>query len=167
VSERQCIRQTYRFALDPTPSQEELLLSYTAASRFFFNWGLRLVKTRIELRRAYGPSIALPWSLKELCSEFAKVKDEVAPWRREVAVGSQLAGFEALAQGLRAFSAARGDNRRTGFPRFRSKRRHAGSVIFQRAKPADSRHVQLDRRIALIRSKEKLSKLVRLMADDQ
>jgi putative transposase len=166
MSERRRIRQTYKFALDPTPAQEEVLLSYTAASRFFFNWGLRLVKTRIELRRAYGPSIALPWSFKELCSEFAKVKDDVAPWRREVVVGSQLAGLEALAQALRAFSARR-DHHRTRFPGFRSKRRHAGSVIFQRGTPADSRHVQLDRRLGPIRSREKLSKLIRLLATDE
>ena len=87
MGESRLIEQAYRFALAPTPEQERFLAACAGASRFFYNWGLALVETRLRLRRAYGPSVAVPWSYKELCSEFAKVKDEVAPWRSEVVVG--------------------------------------------------------------------------------
>src|SRR5688572_31762987 len=96
MREPQLIEQAYRFALRPTREQERFLTACTGASRFFYNWGLALVETRMRLRRAYGPSVAVPWSYKELCSEFAKVKDEVARWRSEVVVGAQQVGLEAL-----------------------------------------------------------------------
>ena len=119
MGERRVIEQAYRFALAPTPEQERFLSACAGASRFFYNWGLGLVETRLRLRRAYGSSIALPWSYKELCSEFAKVKDEVAPWRSEVVVGSQQAGLEALGAGLQRFLDGRKIGKRVGFPRYR------------------------------------------------
>jgi hypothetical protein len=48
VEQPQLIRQAFRFALDVRPEQEALLLSFTGATRFFFNWGLALVKQRLE-----------------------------------------------------------------------------------------------------------------------
>jgi putative transposase len=161
------IEQAYRFELAPTPAQEELLRSFTGASRFFFNWGLGLVKTRLDLRSQLGPSIVVPWSYKELCSEFAKVKDQVAPWRREVVCGSEQAGLEMLGKALQNFSQGRRAGRRIGFPRLRAKGRSHEAVIFQRGKPRGARHVQLDRRLGLVRSREKLSKLIRLLERDE
>jgi putative transposase len=132
MGEPRLIEQAYRFALRPTPEQERFLSDCAGASRFFYNWGLALVETRLRLRRTYGPSICVPWSYKELCSEFAKVKDEVAPLRTEVVVGSQQAGLEALGAGLRRFLDGRKAGRRVGFPRYRRKGRCRESVIFQR-----------------------------------
>jgi hypothetical protein len=65
MGEPQFIEQAYRFALRPTREQELFLTACTGASRFFYDWGLALVATRLRLRRAYGPSIAVPWSYKE------------------------------------------------------------------------------------------------------
>lgn len=167
VAKPRLIRQAFRFELDPTPKQQELLVSFAGASRFFFNWGLRLVKTRLDLRSQLGPSIAVPWSYKELCSEFAKVKDEVAPWRGEVVCGSQQAGLEMLGRALQNVSHGRGRARRVGFPRFRARGRSHEAVIFQRGKPCGARHVHLDRRLGPVRSKERLLKLQRLLARDE
>jgi putative transposase len=167
VSDSPLIRQAYRFELAPTPAQEELLGSFTGASRFFFNWGLRLVKTRLALRTQLGPSIAVPWSYKELCSEFAKVKDEVAPWRGQVVCGSQQAGLEMLGRALQNYTQSRRRGRRVGFPRFRAKGRSHEAAIFQRGRPLNARHVQLDRRLGPLRSKERLSKLTRLLQRDE
>jgi putative transposase len=79
VPERvEVIQQAYRFALAPNSAQEEALMRFAGASRFFFNWGLALVKRRLD-ERAEGREVRIPWSYWALCSEFAKVKDGVAP----------------------------------------------------------------------------------------
>ncbi|MGQ0777043.1 MAG: helix-turn-helix domain-containing protein [Pseudonocardiales bacterium] len=49
----------YRFALDPTPTQQRALLSHAGASRVAYNWALALVKANISQRAAektYGLS---------------------------------------------------------------------------------------------------------------
>jgi putative transposase len=166
MGEPRLIEQAYRFALAPTAEQERFLEGCAGGSRFFYNWGLSLVDTRLRLRRAYGPSVAVPWSYKELCSEFAKVKDEVAPWRCEVVVGSQQAGLEALGAGLRRFLEGRRTGRRVGFPRLRRKGRCRESVVFQRPRIVDGRRVEFDRRLGPIRSRERFSKLLRLLERD-
>jgi hypothetical protein len=60
MGEPRLIEQAYRFELRPTPEQERFLDVCAGASRFFFNWGLALVETRLRLRRVYGPSVAVP-----------------------------------------------------------------------------------------------------------
>lgn len=159
------IRQAFRISIDPTPPQEELLLNFTGATRFWFNQGLALVKDRLD-RRAAGEDVRVPWSYKALCSEFAPIKDDVCPWRSEVVVGSQQAGLEQLGNALQNFSKARRAGRRVGFPRFRTKGRSREVVLFQRPRLSDTRHVNLDRRLGAVRTKEPLKKLIRLLASD-
>jgi putative transposase len=166
MGERGLIEQAYRFALAPNPEQERFLSACASAARFFYNWALGLVETRLRLRRVYGPSVAVPWSYKELCSEFAKIKDAVAPWRSEVVVGSQQAGLEALGAGLQRFLDGRRRGRRVGFPRYRRKGRCRESVIFQRPRIVDARRVEFDRRLGPIRSRERFTKLLRLLERD-
>jgi putative transposase len=159
------IRQAYRFALDPADGQEELLGSFTGASRFWFNTGLALVKERLD-QRAAGEDVRVPWSYKALCSEFkgAAVKDELAPWRSQVPVGSYQAGLEALGRALQQHLR---QGRKVGFPRFRTKGRCRESVIFQRPRIKSARQVDFDRRLGPIRTKERMSKLIRLLERDQ
>lgn len=162
------IRQGYRFALAPTDGQAEFLGSCTGAARFWFNQGLALVKERLE-RRAAGETVSVPWSYETLCSELDRhARAELAPWQGEVVCGSYQAGFEALGRGLQNFSRARRAGQRGGFPRFRRKGgRQSESVIFQRPRVADARHVEFDRRIGPVRSKERLTKLIRLLDTDE
>ena len=161
------IRQAFRFALAPTSEQEEFLSACCGASRFWFNHGLALVKERLE-RRAAGEDVDVPWSYKGLCVAFRgdAIKDRLAPWRGEVVTGSYQAGLEALGRALQNFSKGRAAGRRVGFPRFRSRGRCHEAVIFQRPRLPDSRHVDLDRRLGPVRSKESLRKLMRLLDAD-
>jgi putative transposase len=99
MSERDTIRQAFRFALAPTAEQEAFLSCCCGASRFWFNQGLALVKERLD-RRAAGEDVRVPWSYKSLCSELSPVKDELCPWRFEVVVGSMQAGLEQLGRAL-------------------------------------------------------------------
>jgi putative transposase len=162
------IRQAYRYALDPTVEQEALLRSFTGASRFWFNQGLALVKERLAAR-ARGEDVRVPWSYKALCSEFKgdAVKDELAPWRSEVPVGAYQAGLEMLGRALQNFSQGRRAGRRVGFPCFRAKGRCRESVIFQRPRIRTARQVDFDHRVGPIRTKERMSKLIRLLERDE
>jgi putative transposase len=162
------IRQAYRFEVAPTGAQEQFLSSCVGASRFWFNQGLALVKKRLDARRC-GEEVRVPWSYKALCSELNKeVRAELAPWQREVVCGCYQAGFEALGRALEHFSKARREGRRVRFPRFRRKGgRQEGSVIFQRPRIVGPRRVEFDRRMGPVRTKERLSKLVRLLETDE
>jgi putative transposase len=162
------IRQAYRFALDPTAEQQALLASFTGASRFWFNAGLALVKERLDARER-GEDVRVPWSYKALCSEFKgeAVKDELAPWRSQVPVGSYKAGLEMLGRALQNFTRGRREGRRVGFPRFRRKGRCKEAVIFQEPRIRSARQVEFDRRLGPIRTKERMSKLIRLLDRDE
>jgi transposase len=48
MSEFRVIQQAYRFALAPTPAQEQFLSACCGASRFWWNQGLALVKERLD-----------------------------------------------------------------------------------------------------------------------
>jgi helix-turn-helix protein len=71
--------QAYRFALDPTPRQRPALASHCGAARFAYNWGLHLVKQRLEERQT-DPIVQVPWTLPQLRLEWNRAKGEVAPW---------------------------------------------------------------------------------------
>jgi putative transposase len=161
------IQQGYRFALAPTADQQAFLRACLGASRFWFNQGLALTKERLA-RRAAGEAVKVPWSYEALCSELpAKARADLAPWQHEVVCGCYQAGFRALGQALQNFSRGRREGRRVGFPQFRRKGgRHSEAVIFQRPRIIGHRHVEFDRRIGPIRSKEQLTKLVRLLESD-
>lgn len=79
--------QAYRFALDPTPSQERVLRSHIGASRFAYNYLLAEIKAVLDQRQAeesYGipdedktPYVQVShYSLRKLWNER---KDEAAP----------------------------------------------------------------------------------------
>jgi putative transposase len=50
---------TFRFALDPTPAQEQTLTRYAGASRFAYNQSLRLMTAALASRRT-DPSMVVP-----------------------------------------------------------------------------------------------------------
>lgn len=62
------VHQAFRFALDPTVAQGRALASHCGAARFAFNWGLDLVKARLEARRGNG-EVEVPWNLPALRHE--------------------------------------------------------------------------------------------------
>jgi putative transposase len=168
VGEPKLIEQAFRFELSPSAEQAVFLGAYCGAARFWFNQALGEVKRRL-VRRAAGEEVSVPWSYHQLCSEFDRDwRAARCGWQREVVCGSYQGGFESLGLALKNFSAGRRAGRRVGFPRFRRKGgAHTESVIFQRAEPVDARRVQLDRRIGPVRSKERMSKLIRLLARDE
>jgi putative transposase len=106
--------QAFRFALDPTSRQREALASHCGAARFAYNWGLALVKQRLDARQT-DPSVQVPWSLPALRRDWNRAKQEVAPWWAENSKEAYSSGLDGLARALKNWSCSR-NRRRMGFP---------------------------------------------------
>ncbi|MDT5388821.1 MAG: putative transposase [Mycobacterium sp.] len=52
---------TFKFCLDPTVEQHEVLARYAGAARFAFNQCLQTVKTALSQRKA-DPGVKEPWT---------------------------------------------------------------------------------------------------------
>ncbi len=132
--------QAYRFALAPTPAQEERLLSHCGAARFAFNTMLAAVKANLDHRaaeRTYGitgddltPSLG--WSLFSLSKEWVRRKDDVAPWWKENSKHAYQSGCTNLGRALTNWSKTRSGSHagQRGFPRFKSRHRTTASCSF-------------------------------------
>ena len=159
------VLQAYQFALDPTPCKQGSLASHTGAARFAYNWGLELVTTRLEQRRA-GHDVQVPWTLPELRWEWNRAKQKVAPWWAENSKEAYNSGLDALARALRNWSDSRNGRRKgrtVGFPRRKKKGRARDACRFTtgplRVLP-DRKHVQLPR-IGVVKTHESTRKLAR------
>jgi putative transposase len=92
------VHQAFRFELDPSDTVASELASSAGAARFAYNWGLALVKARLderarvaellgveglsrrEARALAGSTVEVPWSLPAPRREWNRAKDAVAPW---------------------------------------------------------------------------------------
>jgi IS605 OrfB family transposase len=159
------VTQAYKFALDPTPRQQGALASHCGAARYAFNWGLKLVKQRLDARAA-GLNSQVPWTLPDLRREWNHAKHQVAPWWRENSKEAYNSGLDALARALKNWADSKAGRRagpRMGFPRFKAKHRARPSCRFTtgaiRVEP-DRHHVVLPR-LGRIRTHESTRKLAR------
>jgi len=71
------VHQAYRFALDPTPAQEQRLRSHAGAARYAWNWGLDQCRKRYEAERKWYSGI----DLHRLWNEEKQRNPELAWWR--------------------------------------------------------------------------------------
>jgi putative transposase len=134
---------TFKFCLNPTVEQQQVLARHAGASRFAFNQCLRMVKTALTQRKTDLDS-EVPWTGFDLINAFNAWKksedagrvftvssDGVAeivvtglPWRTEVC---QQAFEEAAVDCGRALAgwldsrAGKRKGKRVGFPRFKKK----------------------------------------------
>lgn len=129
------------FPLDISPSEERLLRSYCGARRFAYNWVLATVKANLDVRRTEREAgvpedqltPAVSWNAKRLSTLWNSVKDEVAPWWREVSMHAFRSGIVDAAQALENWSQSKKGGRRgrrVGFPRFKKRGRSIESVSF-------------------------------------
>ena len=157
------VHQAFRFALDPSPRAARALASHVGARRFAFNWGLALVKERLEARKRGEPG-EVPWTLEALRREWNRAKETVAPWWREHSKEAYSSGLEGLALALKNWSASkkgRRKGRKMGFPRFKKKGRGRESVSFTTGaiRVDDKSHVVLPR-IGRVRTHEPTTALL-------
>jgi putative transposase len=71
---------TFRFCLDPTVEQHEVLARYAGAARFAFNQCLQMVKTALNQRKA-DPGVKVPWTGFDLVNRFNAWKTTEAAGR--------------------------------------------------------------------------------------
>ena len=118
--------EAVKVALDPTPTQERLMLSHAGAARFAYNAGLAHVKAALEAGEK--PE----WSYFSLINWWNANKDVLAvdsdgvPWWRENSSRSYNSGLRWLADGLSNWAKSRKGKRkgrRVGFPKFKAKDR--------------------------------------------
>src|ERR1700676_3664360 len=148
---------TFRFCLDPTVEQRDVLARHDGASRFAFNQCLATVKTALTQRKT-DPSVEVPWTGFDLINAFNGWK-KTADAGRVFTVGSdgvvetvvtglvwrgqvcQQAFEEAavdLGRGLQAWTDSRSGKRkgkRVGFPRFKKKTGAAPSFRLRNKHP--------------------------------
>jgi putative transposase len=60
---------TFRFALDPTSAQKQMLAQHAGAARFAYNQCLRFVTDALTAKRT-DPSVTVPWSGYDLINAF-------------------------------------------------------------------------------------------------
>jgi putative transposase len=145
--------------LDPTPAQAQLLRSYYGASRFAFNWTVATVKenldTRAEERRAgieeADLTKSLSWSPYSMTPLWNSVKDEVAPWYRDVNKHAFRSGVTNACTALKNFNESKNGVRRgqpVAFPKFKNRRSKQSITLIDFSRTGswfseDSRHVGL------------------------
>jgi len=150
---------TFRFCLDPTVEQHEVLARHAGAARFAFNQCLRMVKTALTQRKI-DPAIEVPWTGFDLINTFnAWKKTEDAGrvftvgaegtattvvtglvWRAEVCQQVFEEAAVDLGTGLKAWSDSRCGKRkgtRIGFPRFKKKTGALPSFRLRNKHPKD------------------------------
>jgi len=103
------IRQAYRFALDPSASQERMLRSHAGAARFAWNWGLAKCKERYAAEAKWYSAIDLHrlWNA-------AKKADPALAWWGENSKCAYQEAFRDLDRALRDFPALGRSGRRCG-----------------------------------------------------
>ncbi len=134
---------TFKFCLDPTVEQREVLARHAGASRYAFNQCLAVVKTALTQHHS-DPDTEVPWSGFDLINMFnAWKKTEDAgriftvgaegsvdtvvtglPWRDQVCQQVFEEAAVDLSKGLKAWSDSRCGKRkgkRVGFPKFKKK----------------------------------------------
>jgi len=157
------VNQAYRFALDPTETQEQLLRSHAGAARFAWNWGLAKCQERYAAEGRWYSAIGLTelWSAE-------KRADPALSWWAENSKCVYEQAFRDLDRALREFiksKKGKRKGRRLGFPRYK-----------KRAKCRDSFRLAGDRvrccgktvtltRIGTIATHEPTRKLARRLAN--
>ena len=152
---------TFKFCLDPTLEQHELLARHGGASRFAFNQCLRMVKTALTQRKI-DPDTEVPWTGFDLINAFnAWKKTEDAgrvfsvdtdglaqtvvtglAWRTQVCQQVFEEAAVDLGKGLKAWSHSRSGKRngkKVGFPRFKKKTGAVPSFRLRNKHPKDGR----------------------------
>jgi putative transposase len=134
---------TFKFCLDPTVEQHQVLARHAGASRFAFNQCVRMVKTALT-QRSTDPDTEVPWTGFDLINAFnawkkaedagrvftvntggeAEIVVTGLGWRREVCQQVFEEAAVDCGRALGAWSDSRSGKRkgnRAGFPRFKKK----------------------------------------------
>src|SRR3989475_8315093 len=118
--------KAHKIRLLPTPEQATYVASAAGTARFVFNWALAEWKTQYE---AGGKPNAT--ALKK---QFNAIRREQFPWSYEVTKCAIEGAFMDVAAAFKNFFAGRKKGRKTGYPKFKSKKRSRQSFYLSNDK---------------------------------
>ena len=144
------LRKAYAYRLKPNHEQISILLGYSHAYRFIFNWGLAIIKGIMDAPKIEGePKIKIP-SYFDLCKKMTIYKKEPdMAWLYGVPAHVLQAALKDLDNAMKHFfrriKAKTGE--KPGFPRFKNKYRDDAMRFPDPIKPLHIRpsHVFLPR----------------------
>lgn len=154
--------RAYRFALDPSLTQERALRSHAGAARFAWNWALHNCKERYASERQWYSAAELHklWNTE-------KRADPSLAWWAENSKCCYQESFRNLDRALRDFTKSKKGVRkgkRLGFPRFKKRRKCRDSFRLTGTIRCDRKTVTLPR-LGVIATHEPVSKLADRLAD--
>ena len=167
--------QAFRFTLDPSDEQSQMLARHFGARRKAYNWTVAVLKADIEAWQATGTQTAKP-SLRVLRKRWNTVKNEVCVnadtgtvWWRDCSKEAYADGIDGAVDAYWNWQNSRSgkrDGKTMGFPRFKKKGRDPDRVTFttgaMRVEP-DRRHLTLPV-IGTVRTHENTRRIERLIA---
>jgi putative transposase len=153
------IRQAYRFALDPSASQEQMLRSHAGAARFAWNWGLAKCTERYAAEGRWYSAI----DLQALWNAEKKLDPALAWWGENSKCAYQEA-FHDLDRALKDFiKSKKGERkgRRLGFPKFKKRGKCRDSFRLRGDRASCSGKTVKLTKLGTIRTHESTRKLAR------
>lgn len=120
-NENLILNRAYRTELAPDDRQLQMLHGHAGSARFAYNWGLRWVMNVIEYNQLPHKRLKLPSAI-DLHRELNGLKEMEFPWMYEFSKCAPQEALRDLETAFKNFFA-----HRTGFPRFKDKKRRAGS----------------------------------------
>lgn len=163
----------FRYALDPSPAQQDRLSSHIGAVRFAYNWALKHVESNWDERKAQEAA-GVPedeqtpwvgWSAYSLRNDLNNSKSEIAPWWNENSKEAFATGTANFSHALNRWKDSKKGKlkgTKVGFPQPKKKWRDSGAGVrfttgTMRLEPT-ARHLTLPR-IGTIRLHEVASQL--------
>ncbi|HJZ46912.1 MAG TPA: RNA-guided endonuclease TnpB family protein [Roseiflexaceae bacterium] len=128
--------RAHKIRLNPTPEQQAYFRKAAGTARFVYNWGLAEVKRALDDGRT-------PDSTLDLKARFNAIKGELFPWVYAVTKCVVEGAFRNLGAALANFRASKRGARKgkpMGFPKFKRKKRGAGSFYLANDKFALDGH---------------------------
>jgi len=122
------VPQAYRFALDPTPAQEQKLRSHAGAARYAWNWGLDQCQKRYAAEKKWYSAV----DLHRIWNQVKRQNPRLAWWKENSKCVYQEA-FRNLDRALENFLDSKNGKRkgpRMGFPKRKKKGRCRDSFRF-------------------------------------
>src|SRR5579875_1848496 len=157
------VPQAYRFALDPTPAQEQKLRSHAGAARYAWNWGLDQCRKRSAVEKRWDSAVDLHRSWNQV-----KRQNPRLAWWKENSKCVYQEAFRNLDRALENFLDSKNGKRkgpRLGFPKRKKKGRCRDSFRFSTGVMRGSGTTVTLPRLGTIRTRETTEALARKLAE--
>ena len=136
------IQRAYKTELKPNNKQRTVLLKHAGSARFAYNWGLNRVQEKTSKPNAM-----------QLHRELNARKKDDFPWMYEVSKCAMQESLRDLEKAFKNFFRGCKENKKIGFPKFKSKSKGIGGFRLTGTINVESRRIRLPR-LGWLRLKE-------------